>query len=453
MRAEYKRDVSHNYLILESQKEADTASYQVRMLAGNVIPAILHCRLQNLDGKQMFYYEITSRQALFSYYEEKMFTAKDLRMLFRGFAGAVEQMAEYLMNPEQLLIRPEYIYLDIEKKEVFFCCLPGEEREVQAQLRDLMEYLLPKLDHEDQEAVLLGYGVYRKILEPGFQLEDIKEAIYHEEQKVHQEPPVPEREPEEPEEAEERREILEDEDFMKEEKTGSKRRKTDRKSETGTALLPWMAGCGAAILLMGAVLAASLTGYLPWIPAEKIMGFGAAAFGAGGFAAWAAGKRRKKQDKTAPWKEKVKKEAAPYEPAARGGDELPERIQKMPQPEKESGPREEIFGETVALSAGFVSGPASLVSREPGELATIYLDREFTVVGKMPGAADAVIPVPTVSRVHARIREKDGEYYLADLNSRNGTSVNGTMLQNEEEYRLQDEDEVDFAQARYVFVK
>ena len=35
MRAEYKRDVSHNYLILESQKEADTASYQVRMLAGN----------------------------------------------------------------------------------------------------------------------------------------------------------------------------------------------------------------------------------------------------------------------------------------------------------------------------------------------------------------------------------------------------------------------------------
>ena len=57
------------------------------------------------------------------------------------------------------------------------------------------------------------------------QLEDIKEAIYHEEQKTHQEPPVPEREPEKPEEAEERREILEDEDFMEEE-PGPKRRKT-----------------------------------------------------------------------------------------------------------------------------------------------------------------------------------------------------------------------------------
>lgn len=44
-------------------------------------------------------------------------------------------------------------------------------------------------------------------------------------------------------------------------------------------------------------------------------------------------------------------------------------------------------------------------------------------------------------------------YYLADLNSRNGTSVNGRMLGAEEEYFLQDEDQVDFAQARYVFLR
>ena len=50
------------------------------------------------------------------------------------------------------------------------------------------------------------------------------------------------------------------------------------------------------------------------------------------------------------------------------------------------------------------------------------------------------------------MRQREGEYYLADLNSRNGTAVNGTMLKGGEEYLLQDEDQVDFAQARYVFV-
>ena len=74
-------------------------------------------------------------------------------------------------------------------------------------------------------------------------------------------------------------------------------------------------------------------------------------------------------------------------------------------------------------------------------------------MGKMEQAADAVIPVDTVSRVHARIRKKDDGYYLADLNSRNGTSVNGRMLKPEEEYLLQNEDQVDFAKARYLFLK
>lgn len=62
-------------------------------------------------------------------------------------------------------------------------------------------------------------------------------------------------------------------------------------------------------------------------------------------------------------------------------------------------------------------------------------------------------PTATVSRVHARIRKEEEGYFLADLNSRNGTSVNGRLLRANEEYQLQDEDEVDFAEARYVFIK
>lgn len=111
------------------------------------------------------------------------------------------------------------------------------------------------------------------------------------------------------------------------------------------------------------------------------------------------------------------------------------------------------FGETVVLSVGASKGPATLVSREPGELATIYLEKDITVIGKLETAADAVINIPTVSRIHAKIRKREGAYYLADLNSRNGTSVNGQLLKTGEDYLLEDEDEVDFAQARYIFLK
>lgn len=71
MRAEYKRDVSHNYLILQEEKAVDTSSYQVRMLTGNVIPSILKCHLQNLDGEVLFYYDITSKQSIATLFEDK----------------------------------------------------------------------------------------------------------------------------------------------------------------------------------------------------------------------------------------------------------------------------------------------------------------------------------------------------------------------------------------------
>ena len=111
------------------------------------------------------------------------------------------------------------------------------------------------------------------------------------------------------------------------------------------------------------------------------------------------------------------------------------------------------YGETVVLSAGAVSGPASLVSKEPGELATIYLNEDLTVIGKLETACDAVISLPTVSRIHAKIRKKEENYFLSDMNSRNGTSVNGRLLRPDEEYQLEPEDEVDFAQARYIFLE
>lgn len=94
MYAEYKRDVSHNYLILREEEKVNTASYQVRMLTGNVIPSILKCRLQGLDGNLLFYYDITSRQspALFLFLPYRSL----LQNLFKSHCHILRDMIEFL---------------------------------------------------------------------------------------------------------------------------------------------------------------------------------------------------------------------------------------------------------------------------------------------------------------------------------------------------------------------
>lgn len=486
MYAEYKRDVSHNYLILREEEKVNTASYQVRMLTGNVILSILKCRLQGLDGNLLFYYDITSRQSLASFYEQRKFHRKDLHMLFGGFIRVMEEMAEFLMNTDQLLLCPEYIFLDIEKREVKFCCLPDYHHPIQEQFRELTEYLLPRLDHEDPQAVSMGYGVYRKAMETGFQLEHIKEAIYQNRevtgkndnkdsaQKQGQKPPENNLDGADNfgEKIQEKADVSHLLETDVENKT-SKRKKDKKKEEsdfqkssnewTGALLCVFT----AAVLIILLIL--RYLGYLPGIPAEAIFGGAIILLALAAFLSWTAEKKKQKKQMSAEWRKKVKRELDDtYESSSekrrkeRNSEDLYEADsvqEKMPEwgdgkykmPEQTG--ETENYGETVVLSAGQTEGPASLVSREPGELATIYLDRDLMVIGKMENAADAVISLPTVSRIHAKIRKADDEYYLSDLNSRNGTSVNGRLLKTGEEYQLQDEDQVEFAQARYIFLK
>lgn len=513
MYAEYKRDVSHNYLILREEEKVNTASYQVRMLTGNVIPSILKCRLQGLDGNLLFYYDITSRQSLASFYEQRKFHRKDLHMLFGGFIRVMEEMAEFLMNTDQLLLCPEYIFLDIEKREVKFCCLPDYHHPIQEQFRELTEYLLPRLDHEDPQAVSMGYGVYRKAMETGFQLEHIKEAIYQNRevtgkndnkdsaQKQGQKPPENNLDGADNfgEKIQEKADVSHLLETDVENKT-SKRKKDKKKEEsdfqkssnewTGALLCVFT----AAVLIILLIL--RYLGYLPGIPAEAIFGGAIILLVLAAFLSWTAEKKKQKKQMSAEWRKKVKRELDDtYESSSEKrrkernsedlyeADSVQEKMPewgdgkyKMPEQTGETGTnrlensqnvyretvqqnenyeteKTENYGETVVLSAGQTEGPASLVSREPGELATIYLDRDLMVIGKMENAADAVISLPTVSRIHAKIRKVDEEYYLSDLNSRNGTSVNGRLLKTGEEYQLQDEDQVEFAQARYIFLK
>ncbi|XP_010922882.1 zeaxanthin epoxidase, chloroplastic [Elaeis guineensis] len=53
---------------------------------------------------------------------------------------------------------------------------------------------------------------------------------------------------------------------------------------------------------------------------------------------------------------------------------------------------------------------------------------DVVTVGRTPEKADIVIPVATVSSVHARLKKRDGSLLVMDLDSTNGTYVNDQKL-------------------------
>lgn len=457
MRAEYKRDMNHNYLILYGEDEINTDSYQVRMLVGNVIPSLLKCRIQGMDGRFLVYFDITSKQALSVLYEEKKMGVEDLRLIFGGFVKAMEDAAEYLMNPGQFIISPEYIYTDIEKQEIYFCMMPGYEKDIKEQFQFLTEYILPKIDHQDQDAVILGYGVYKRAMEDSFHLEHIKEELYKTQGQQGTTTTKAEQMKTESEQRQESEDFNpEEEGFWENEeinqefvRDGEKSKRLSLPQKTGVIVL-------AAILLCG-IAAITLMGYLPYLETGTILGIIIVLVACVMLFVYVS-KIKKKPGALRQGREEERDKPkgitgkVPADQTDQSQNTIKSVVKSTNKPVVKSSQLHADYGETVVLSAGAVSGPASLVSKEPGELATIYINEDLTVIGKLETACDAVISLPTVSRIHAKIKKKEDAYYLTDMNSRNGTAVNGRLLLPDEEYQLEPEDEVDFAQARYIFL-
>ena len=457
MRTEYKRDMNHNYLIVYGENEINTDSYQVRMLAGNVIPSLLKCRIQGMDGRFFIYFDITSKQAVNVLYEEKKMGVEDLRLIFGGFVKVMEDAAEYLINPGQFIMSPEYIYTDIEKQEIYFCMMPGYEKDIKEQFQFLTEYILPKIDHQDQDAVILGYGVYKRAMEDSFHLEHIKEELYKTQGQQGTTTTKAEQMKTESEQRQESEDFnLEEEGFWENEeinqefvRDGEKSKRLSLPQKTGVIVL-------AAILLCG-IAAITLMGYLPYLETGTILGIIIVLVACVMLFVYVS-KIKKKPGALRQGREEERDKPkgitgkVPTDQTDQSQNTIKSVVKSTNKPVAKSSQLHADYGETVVLSAGAVSGPASLVSKEPGELATIYINEDLTVIGKLETACDAVISLPTVSRIHAKIRKKEDAYYLTDMNSRNGTAVNGRLLLPDEEYRLEPEDEVDFAQARYIFL-
>ena len=80
------------------------------------------------------------------------------------------------------------------------------------------------------------------------------------------------------------------------------------------------------------------------------------------------------------------------------------------------------------LTSPFRTTPVKLIQLDHGQdTQTHELPELPTVLGRQP-ARGIAIPHPTISREHARIFDRDGETFVADLNSSNGTFVNGARV-------------------------
>lgn len=81
----------------------------------------------------------------------------------------------------------------------------------------------------------------------------------------------------------------------------------------------------------------------------------------------------------------------------------------------------------------------------------IYIGETEKLIGKDAQRVQICIAQEGISRIHARVVKENGCCVIEDLNSTNGTWINGKVLKPRSVYVLREGDKVRFASLEYIF--
>lgn len=387
MEITYRRNLSGSYMCIENT-ESEIEERELIMLQKYRIPGLLPLQVMVSDGRIQYWYEITGKQQLSDYLAGKKICKEELDRMLYSIRLICEKIKEYLLLEERIYLEPEFLYMDMREEMLYTAYLPFEQRNLPEQFRLWMEQILKQIDHQDRAAAETAYEVYEKV-----QLENISmEAVL----------------------------------------------------------------CGCMPEIAGKVQAAETKRKEITVETEKAVQETDI-------------RVMKKRNSVKVWAErKIAETMGENQNIMKVREKLSLILKKTRSVGKPVKPdifvrREPEKKQEVEWEDRKVRCPTEVLSREeetPGgrlcyqgerECPDFWIDKEEFLIGRNGSQVDGIIQTEGVSRVHARILHQEGVYYVEDLNSTNGTYLNGELLEYHLARKINRDDHIRFGVEEYVF--
>ena len=423
----YHKDYRHNYLILKDNGCLTKNVYQRKMVTENKIKGLLESQERYINGDLLLYYEITSKQSLYSIYDGKRIGMEQLCSFFMQLKRVNEHLQKYLLDSSCLILQPEYVFQDIVSGEYFFLYYPDPEENG---FSGLLDFFVANVNNDDVEAVEIVYKIADLSGREQFVLDEILEWFqddiidsiekndteYGHQKKSEEKCSVPEENFHN--EKSEKVSLIED----------CIEKEPDKKNvliKIGSAWGTWILGSGILLYLKSA-FEFSYQEQVYLLSGWIIMTVLALLFSVMSFYLGKVRKDEKNQDLP--------------EEAYRYVDTLEYETSKPA-----AGSSDTVF---IPWTENCEN---KLYSMDRKNKCHIDLGKLPLTVGKLAGAVDMVIREQSISRMHARFSRTENNVYVTDLNSTNGTFKNGMRLTPNTSEVIEPGDEIRLGKLKFIY--
>ena len=478
MNIRYTRSMNRNYVHFCPDTAPDPDSYEMKMVLSGQVNSILPCSYARIDGVPALTFDISSRKSLRTLAEAGLLPDSQIREILLVILRELMSLTSCLIEPSRIPLHPDHIYLTEDPLTVRFCFLPGNAGNPWKSLADVMEFFLGRLDPLHSEQVLLCYRLYRAVKDTDLPPEELLHLLLDD---AGEESPAaegtwafPTYEPCREEDAGDPYQPLPQPLPLP---NGSAKKQLVRtKKETARIarrvllLLVFVLTlplCYAAFMLypgsegIRAVFFASVFFFVLLLLLEIVSLIRAKKASAPSRpsspqeAHFPPGNAALQGTNGALWSGSAKEGPFPSghaalqstNPALRNGTAKPADLSS--ETAASQAPAFPRRNGTTLLGVSD-SGGAALLPSSPG-FSTIRIPDHPVLIGSQPGGGNIVLPHDTVSRVHARLSLLGEDVFVEDLNSTNGTYIDGKAIPAREKKKLQNGSRIRFAEVEFTF--
>ena len=411
---EFVRGNQNNYIRIACSEEIFNG-YEYQMYKHNELKSTPHFQQRNQNGENYLYYEVGGMQSLDVFLQSQKLKRDFAVVLMKSIERLCKEVSEFALDISCIVFLPKYIMVSSDGKDVKFLYSFCTDEAGQEALEALFECCIEYLDYKDDVLMQQLYKIYEDLLEQKdrFVLSNEAEQFLaviceKEQQEVC---------------AEAIDEVQEIEVFqvVNEGNSGNILEKS-KIAEKEFKKLKY------GVFLLFAIDIAAL---FLWKPLTLLKIFFCVAMGGALLVLNIRISNTQKKEKEA---KKVQQKEEEYK-------EEYETFCKKFGMENDGGTQ--II--TMRDSEKFLYG---MQNAEP---QMIYFSEIKKIIGKDPKRAQICISQEGVSRVHVLVWREGAECRVEDLNSTNGTWVNGEALTPRNPKTLTEGDRVRFAKAEYIF--
>lgn len=150
---EYENDSTASYLVLTMASDEDILEYQMEMIDNNNCLGILDLDARYKNDEVKLYYNITSKLVLSQFLQRKKLSKMEFIDILRGITYVLLESREYFLYDKSFLIHEDYIYIDPSTLEIGMVYLPIEfEKDINQSFKDFLVNLIISLAKIDEKS-------------------------------------------------------------------------------------------------------------------------------------------------------------------------------------------------------------------------------------------------------------------------------------------------------------